>query len=97
MKRIVMLGVVIAALWAAETWWLNSRQPELSSALALQQLNGGHEVAEKLRAFDAGKDGVQVIAWAATAFAAWVCFAPWLRAAAQWLKMMRHCGTAALI
>ena len=97
MKRIVVFGVVIAAVWTAETWWLNSRQPGISSALALQQINGGNDVAEKLRAFDAGKDGVQVIAWAATALAAWLCFAPWLRAAAQWLHQRRAAKSVLLL
>ena len=89
MKRIVVFGVVIAAVWVAETWWSSSRQPDISSALALQQLNGGDLAAEKVRTFDAAKDGVHVFAWALTVLAAAACFGPQLRRAAQWLRSRR--------
>ena len=97
MKRMVMLGVVVTAIWAAQTWWLNSRQPDISSALAVQQLNGGNDSAEKLRLFGAAKDAVHLAAWALTVLAAVVCFRPWLRASWQWWRVRRAAKVAAML
>lgn len=41
MKRIIIFGLLAAILWTAENIWLSARQPEISKALALQQVNGG--------------------------------------------------------
>src|SRR5512140_2273146 len=56
MKRILILAVVAAALWTAETIWLATRQPEISSRLALNQVNGGNADARNLREFESVKD-----------------------------------------
>jgi len=37
MKRILTFGIVVMAVWALETWWLNSRQANTSTTFALQQ------------------------------------------------------------
>ncbi len=79
MKRIVVFGLVTGTAWAAERFWLSSTQPKLTSSLAVQQLNGGEAVAEKLRTMQNYADAVPVIAWAVTVGAAIVCFAPWWR------------------
>jgi len=61
MKRLLILGVVAAAVYAAESLWLSARQPEISKTLALQQVNGGSSAARSLREFEALKDGVHVL------------------------------------
>ena len=96
MKRIVVFGVVVAALWAAETWWTYSRQPALSSALALQQLNGGDLPAERLRTFDAVRDAVPVAAWALTVLTAVGCFGPAVARGLRHRRSTRN-GAAALL
>ena len=79
MKRIVIFGIVAAALWTAETIWLSARQPEISRALALQQLNGGGETARHLREFESLKDGLHMLVGGLTALAAIACFSTQLR------------------
>jgi len=61
MKRLVMLSAIVAVVWTAENWWVNSQQAELSARLALQQLNGGDEAAKELRSFQWRKDRVHLV------------------------------------
>src|SRR5436190_10046671 len=79
MKRIIIFGIVAAAICAAESLWLSARQPEISKTLALQQVNGGTPAARSLREFEALKDGVHVLAGATIALAAAACFSSSLR------------------
>jgi SPFH domain / Band 7 family len=79
MKRIVIFGFLAAIIWTAETIWLNSRQPEISKALALQQVNGGAESARHLREFEMLKDGLHVLTGTLTLLAALACFSTWIR------------------
>src|SRR5258706_11735425 len=74
MKRIITFTLVVMAVWALETWWLNSRQANTSTTFALQQLDGSNADATRLRQFEAGKNIAPVIAGAATLLAAWLCF-----------------------
>jgi hypothetical protein len=94
MKRIVVFGLVVASLWTAQTLWLSTRQAEISSALALHQVNGGALAASELRRFEALKDWANILASALTLLAAWGCFAPWLRQG--WLKAWRALGQTKL-
>ena len=79
MKRIIIFGLIAAAVCAAESLWLSARQPELSKTLALQQVNGGTLPARSLREFEALKDGVHVLAGAVILLAAVATFSPALR------------------
>jgi hypothetical protein len=79
MKRIVIFGFLAAIIWTAETIWLSSRQPEISKALALQQVNGGAESARHLREFEMLKDGLHVLTGTLTLLAALACFSTWIR------------------
>jgi hypothetical protein len=79
MKRIVIFGLLAAILWTAETIWLSSRQPEISKGLALQQVNGGDDIARHLREFEMLKDGLHVLTGALTLLAALACFSTWIR------------------
>src|SRR5437879_3229558 len=79
MKRIVIFGLLAAILWTAENIWLSARQPEISKALALQQVNGGNEAARHLREFELLKDGLHVLTGSLTLLAALACFSAWLR------------------
>src|SRR5260370_39028354 len=83
MKRIVVFGLVVAALWTAQSLWLGTKQPEISSALAVREVNGGALAASELRRFEGLKDGAHLLAGALTLLAAWVCFAPWARRGLQ--------------
>ncbi|HEY6167355.1 MAG TPA: SPFH domain-containing protein [Verrucomicrobiae bacterium] len=85
MKRIIVFGLIVGAVWTAETVWLNARQPGIASALAVQQLNGGNAAAAQLRTFESLKDAAHLAAGALTLLAAWVCFAPWLKRGASWI------------
>jgi hypothetical protein len=60
MKRLVMFSAIVAVVWTAENWWVNSQQPELSARLALRQFNGGDEAAQELRSFQWRKDRVHL-------------------------------------
>src|SRR5215471_6190926 len=79
MKRIVMFGLLAAILWTAETIWLSACQPEISKALALQQVNGGDQTARHLREFEMLKDGMHVMTGTLTVLAALACFSGWIR------------------
>ena len=61
MKRMVIFGLAVAVLWTAEDWWLNSWQTDLSSRLALNQLNGGGGAARELRSFQWRKDRIHLV------------------------------------
>jgi hypothetical protein len=79
MKRIIIFGLLAAILWTAETIWLSARQPEISKALALQQVNGGDQAARRLREFEMLKDGLHVLTGTLTFLAALACFNTWIR------------------
>jgi len=79
MKRIIIFGLVVAAIWAAESLWLSARQPEISKSLALQQVNGGTSAARTLREFEALKDGVHVLAGGIIVLVGVACFSSTLR------------------
>src|SRR2546422_4088407 len=83
MKRIIVLGWVAPVGGAAKNFWLASRQPQISSTLAVRQLNGGTPAVTRLREFEALKDSVHVAGGCLIVLAAAGCFAPWLRRAAQ--------------
>src|SRR3954470_279173 len=74
MKRFVLFGLFVGCLWTAEQLWLATKQPEISTRLALRQLNGGAEDARRLREFEALKNSASQLAAALTLFAAWLCF-----------------------
>src|SRR5690242_1074168 len=74
MKRLLAFLMILIAVWSLETWWLNSLQAEISTKLALRQLGGLNADAARLRAFDAGKDAVHLLALTVTVLAALVCF-----------------------
>jgi len=79
MKRIIIFATVTAILWTAESLWLSSRQPEISKALALQQINGGTNAARRLREFESLKDSLHVLVGTLVVFAAIGCFNAALR------------------
>ena len=60
MKRIAVFVMAAATLWTAENWWLNARQADSATALALAQMAGGNPPARALREFTATKDLVHV-------------------------------------
>jgi hypothetical protein len=74
MKRLILFTMVVVAVWSLDTWWLNSRQPEISTAFALRQFDGTNSSAAQLREFEAAKDAAHVAAWWATGLAAGLCF-----------------------
>ena len=79
MKRLMVFGIVAAALWATENWWLGTQQAETSAQLALNQFNGGERAAHEMRAFHALKDNVHLLTAFATILAAVVTLGPLLR------------------
>src|SRR5882757_1787575 len=86
MKRLIIFTLVMLAVWSMETWWLNNRQPEISTTLALRQFDGTNSNAEKLRQFEASKDAATMIAFAISVLAAWMCFGREARAALNKIK-----------
>lgn len=86
MKRLILFTMVVFAVWSLETWWLNSHQPEVSTKLALRQLDGSDSSAANIRLFEAGKDAAHLMAFAVTLFAALLCFRGDIKAALAWLK-----------
>jgi hypothetical protein len=79
MKRIMIFGILAAVICAAETLWLSARQPEISKALALRQVNGGNPAARNLREFEALKDVAHVTAAGLIVLTAASCFGSVLR------------------
>src|ERR1051325_2977483 len=90
MKRFMVFGLLAAALWTAENWWLNARQVDVSIALALDQLNGGDSAARELRSFEILKDSIHVVASLGTLLAAVFLLGPLVRQhctrVATWFK-----------
>lgn len=85
MKRLILFTMVMLAVWSLDTWWLSSRQPEVSTKLALRQFDGTDASAAQVRQFEAGKDAVHMMAFAITVLAAWMCFGRQIRAALNWV------------
>lgn len=86
MKRLILFAVMMLAVWTFEVWWLNYRQPEVSTTFALRQMDGTNASAAQLRQFDAGKDGVELVAFGMTAIAAWLCFGREAKAFFHWMR-----------
>ncbi len=97
MNRILLFFAVVLTVGALETWWLSSAQPRASTAVALQQLNGGNSNAAKLHQFEAGKDLVHVFAAAITLLAAWFCFGRQATAAFHQIKTRFFKTTSAVV
>lgn len=70
MKRVIMFGILVAGLWTAENWWLNTQQADVSAKLALNQFTGGNSAARELRSFQSLKDSVQLATGMVTVLAA---------------------------
>jgi len=83
MKRIMVFGMVTAALWAAENWWLSTQQADVSARLALNQFDGGDRAARAVRSFQSLKDNAHLAAGFATLLAAVVTLGPLARRLAQ--------------
>lgn len=82
----MVFGLVVGAVWTAETLWLTGPQPEISSALAVREVNGGSAAARELRGFEALKDSAPAIAGVLTLLAALWCVAPWALKVGQRLR-----------
>ena len=80
-KRLIMFTLAMFAVWSLETWWINSRQPEVSTTFALRQFDGTDASAANVRQFEAGKDAVHLIAFAVSVLAAWICFGSQMKTA----------------
>ena len=76
MKRVIMFGVLVAGLWTAENWWLNTQQADVSARLALNQFTGGNNAAHDLRSFQSLKDSVQLATGIVTLIAAVLLIGP---------------------
>jgi hypothetical protein len=96
MKRLLTFALITLAVWALETWWLSSRQPDISNGFALRQFDGANPDARALRQFEAGKDLVPMLAGAITLLAAWLCFGRYAKAAFAWIKA-RVCKAAPVV
>jgi SPFH domain / Band 7 family len=101
MKRIVVFGLVTAALWTAENWWLNMHQPQVAAGIALKQLNGGEAAARELRSYQVLKDSVHVAASFFTVLAAMFLLGPLARRTAakiiEWGKRGSSSKAAVLV
>jgi len=76
MKRLMMFGMMAAALWTAENWLLSTQQADLSAQLALNQFDGGNSAARELRSFQSLKDSVQLATALLTLVAAVLTLGP---------------------
>ena len=81
MKRLITFAAITCTVWALETWWFNSRQPNISTTLALRQFDQPNHNAASLREFEAAKDAAPVAAGAITLLAAWFCFGRYAKTA----------------
>lgn len=90
MKRLVVFSLLVALLWATETWWLSFREPAIATSLTLAQLNGNDATAERLRQFEATQETTRTVAWFLTAVLVSCAVAPWAH------RLRRHSGTTIL-
>jgi hypothetical protein len=86
MKKLFTFAIIVCAVWAFETWWFNSREPNLSTSLALRQLDPSSRNATSLREFQAAKDAAPAIAGAITFLAACFIFGGVVKTAFQKMK-----------
>ena len=86
MKRLFTFVIILIAVWSLETWWLNSCQPDISTTLALRQLDSLNANAARLRTFEAGKDAVHVLAGTIALLAAVLCFGRQIRGACDKIR-----------
>ena len=86
MKRIVVFVTAAATLWTAENWWLNARQADTATALALAQLSGGNPPALALRELIATKDALNIAVGVLTLLLAWACFGAWAKGRERFAK-----------
>jgi hypothetical protein len=73
--RLMLFLVGLALIWGLELWWLAAQQPELSNTMAIQQMAGDENTANKMRLFDAAKNCVPLTAWMASTLLTLVFFA----------------------
>src|ERR1700730_8959360 len=82
-KLMVFVAVVVCAI-AMERFWLNAIQPNVSTQLAISQLNGSDDAFRQLRLFEVCKEaGEAVIIFIAIATAWWLARKT-RRASTQW-------------
>lgn len=93
--RLLLFTLLAGTVWAAETWWLTDRQPDVSSSLAVRQINGGNTAASDMRMFDAGKNAVQVFGAVAIILAAMLCFGGDARRTIE--KLSNHRSKVAMV
>ncbi len=86
MKRLITFALITSAVWALELWWLGSRQPGISTTLAMRQLSATAGDAANLRQFEAAKNAAPVLAGAVTLLAAWYCFGRFTKTAFEKIK-----------
>jgi hypothetical protein len=78
-KRIIVFGIAATVLITTENLWLATRQPEFSTRLALDQLNGGNSAARSLREFESLKDLSHGMTGALVLLIGLGLFDPWAR------------------
>ena len=83
----MIFAIVAAALWTAEIFWLATCQPELSTRLALHQVNGGNPDARNLREFESVKDLAHGLTGSLILLTGLLLFDPWARRG--WDRMLR--------
>lgn len=86
--RAAAFAAVAFTLHAAHTAWLTRTQPELSTELALRQINGNDRDAQNLRWFETEKNSIELASAAVLATATLLLFRRPLRTA--WARLQRR-------
>ena len=82
-NRIIIFALAVSGIYAAQSWWSSADQPERSTRLAVEQLNGGNSEMRALRGYESAKDATHVGAAGAVLMAAGICFGRYVRAGVE--------------
>jgi hypothetical protein len=71
-KKLIVFGLVIVSVIALERIWLNAIQPQASTRLAIEQLNGNDAALRDLRLFEGYKDAANIVSVFVVLCVAWI-------------------------
>jgi len=87
-KRLAVFVAVVVCAIAIERFWLNSIQPNVSTRLAIHQLNGSDDAFRQLRLFEAYKEAADAVIVFIAIVTAWWLAQKTTRASNKWTVLV---------
>lgn len=78
-KRTVIFIVLLVAIWTAETVYYSAVQPQVSTQLSVDALNGGNAEANNLRVAQQVHNEVPLVAGGLTLGAGLLCYGSYIK------------------